>query len=59
MKTNKPTNAFAPHEVNRFQAPLALASVIFMVLIILNGLLAKPAPNLLMILYGMAGTFTY
>ena len=57
MKTNKPTNAFAPHEVNRFQAPLALASVFFMVLIILNGLLAKPAPNLLMILYGMAGTF--
>lgn len=56
MKTNKPTNAFAPHEVNRFQAPLALASVFFMVLITLNGLLAKPNPNLLMILYGAAGS---
>ena len=33
MKSNKPIAAFAPHEVNRFIAPLALASVFFMVLI--------------------------
>ncbi len=57
MKSNMPTNAFAPHEVNRFQAPLALASVFFMVVITLEGLLARPVINPYMILYGMAGSF--
>jgi diguanylate cyclase (GGDEF)-like protein len=56
MKSNKPITAFAPHEVNRFLAPIELASVFFMVLILLNGLLAEPDPNLSMILYGIAGT---
>src|SRR5678815_1705048 len=56
MKSNKPITAFAPHEVNRFLAPLALAAAFFMVLILLEGLLAKPDPNILMILYGIAGT---
>lgn len=57
MKSSKPTTAFAPHEVNRFLAPLALASVFFMVVIILQGLLAEPAQNLYMVLYGIAGSF--
>lgn len=56
MKSNKPITAFAPHEVNRFLAPLALASAFFMLLILLTGLLAKQAPNIAMILYGIAGT---
>jgi diguanylate cyclase (GGDEF)-like protein len=56
MKSNKPINAFAPHEVNRFLAPLALASVFFMVIITLDGMLAKPAPNLLTILYGIGSS---
>jgi diguanylate cyclase (GGDEF)-like protein len=56
VKSNKPITAFASHEVNRFIAPLALASVFFMVLISADGLLAKPDPNLSMILYGIAGT---
>jgi len=56
MKSNKPTNAFAPHEMNRFQAPLALASVFFMVVIALDGLLAKPLINPYMIAYGITGS---
>jgi len=56
MKSNKPLTAFAPHEVNRFLAPLMLATVFFMVLILLEGLLARPNPNVYMILYGIAGT---
>ena len=56
MKSNKPIAAFAPHEVNRFLAPVALASAFFMMLISLDGLLASPDPNLPMILYGIAGT---
>ncbi|MEP7134408.1 MAG: sensor domain-containing diguanylate cyclase [Chloroflexota bacterium] len=55
MKSNKPITAFAPHEVNRFLAPLALASVFFMVIITLDGMLAKPVPNPLTILYGIGG----
>ncbi len=57
MKSNKPITAFAPHEVNRFLAPLALASVYFMVVILLDGAIARPDPNLYMIMYGIAGTF--
>jgi len=56
MKSNKPTNAFAPHEMNRFQAPLALASVFFMVVIALDGLVAKPLINPYMIAYGIIGS---
>jgi len=56
MKSNRPITAFAPHEVNRFLAPLALASVCFMVLILLDGILADPVPNSYMIIYGVAGT---
>ena len=56
MKSNKPITAFAPHEVNRFIAPLARASVVFMVIITLDGILAKPNPNLLTIFYGIGGT---
>ena len=56
MKSTKPINAFAPHEVNRFQAPLVLASVFFMVVIALDGILAKPLPNLYMTLYGVASS---
>jgi diguanylate cyclase (GGDEF)-like protein len=55
MKSNKPTNAFAPHEMNRFQAPLALASVFFMIVIALDGLIAKPLINRHMIAYGIIG----
>jgi len=55
MKSNKPTNAFAPHEMNRFLAPLVLASVFFMIVIVLEGLLAQPTRNPAMILYGIAG----
>lgn len=57
MKSAKPTTAFAPHEVNRFLAPLALASVFFMVVIVLEGLVAQPTRNPAMILYGVVGSF--
>ena len=56
MKSNKPIAAFAPHEVNRFLAPIALASVFFMVAILLNGVIARPTPNLSMVFYGIGGT---
>jgi diguanylate cyclase (GGDEF)-like protein len=57
MKSSKPITAFAPHEVNRFLAPISLTAVFFMVFILLDGLLTKPNPNLSMIFYGVAGTF--
>lgn len=56
MKSNKPTNAFAPHEMNRFQAPLTLASVFFMVVIALEGLLSKPLIDPYMVAYGVIGS---
>ncbi len=56
MKSNKPITAFAPHEVNRFLAPIALASLVFMVIITLDGILAKPNANLLTTFYGIGGT---
>ncbi|MEP6894689.1 MAG: hypothetical protein ABI986_03685, partial [Chloroflexota bacterium] len=56
MKSNKPITAFAPHEVNRFLAPLVLAAIFFIALIICFGLLIKPNPNIAMIIYGVMGT---
>ena len=55
MKNREPITAFSPHEVNRFLAPLALASMVFMVFIILNGVLQIPGPNPYMISYGILG----
>jgi len=55
MKSRGPITAFAPHEVNRFLAPLALATTFFMLVLIINGALAEPRPNLYLVYYGVAG----
>jgi diguanylate cyclase (GGDEF)-like protein len=55
MKNREPITAFSPHEVNRFLAPLALASLVFLVFIILNGMFQNPGPNAYMIVYGILG----
>jgi len=57
MKSRGPITAFAPHEVNRFLAPLALATTFFMLVLIINGALTEPRPNLYMVYYGVAGIF--
>jgi len=57
MKSKRPITAFSPHEVKRFIALATLAIVLFMVIIVVDGALAKPTPNLLMILYGLGGIF--
>jgi len=55
MKSNKPITAFAPNEVSRFLAPIALASVFFMMVILLEGILAGPTPNVYAAVYGIIG----
>ena len=57
MKSNKPIAAFAPHEVNRFMAPIVLASVLFMVVFFLEGIVAEPVSNRYLIFYGISGIF--
>ena len=54
MKNRKPLRPFAPRAVRRFVLPLTLASIFFMAVIILDGMLAEPRPNYIAIVYGTA-----
>lgn len=54
MKSRKPITSFASREVQRFILPLTLASIFFMAMIILDGVLVEPVPNILTIIYGIA-----
>jgi diguanylate cyclase (GGDEF)-like protein len=55
MKSRRPINAFAPQEVRRFVAPLSLATVLFMMVIVLDGLFNRPTPNVYTSLLGIGG----
>jgi len=55
MKSRRPVTAFTPHEIQQFAAPLALTSILILAIIALDGALAQPLPNLLTIVYGVAG----
>ena len=52
MKSRKPTGSFAPHEIQRLILPIAVASIIIMSILILEGLLNGAASNIEMIVYG-------
>jgi len=56
VKSNKPITAFAPHEVNRFLAPMMLTSVLLMIIILFNGMVTQTASSDYMIVYGVIGT---
>jgi len=57
MKSRGSLTAFAPHEVNRFLAPLALATILFMLVVSITGAFSEPIPNQYMIFYGVMGLF--
>lgn len=57
MKNRRPINAFAPQEVRRFVAPLSLATVLFMMVIALDGIFSQPTPNFYTSLLGVGGVF--
>ena len=57
MKNRSLITAFAPLELNRFLAPLALATLFFMMVLILDGILVESSPDPYLILYGFAGIF--
>jgi len=54
MKNKKPATPFAPPEIQRFILPFTLASIFFMAVLILDGVLVEPAPNVITIIYGIA-----
>jgi diguanylate cyclase (GGDEF)-like protein len=54
MKNRRPITPFAPREVRRFVLPLTLASIFFLVIMILAGVLVEPFPNIITIIYGVA-----
>jgi diguanylate cyclase (GGDEF)-like protein len=54
MKNRKPITAFAPHEISRFIAAPALAIIVVMAIIILDGALADPI-NPYLVIYGIFG----
>ena len=55
MKSTRPITAFAPHEIKRFMAPIAVATILLMGVIVLEGVLTRPQPDLWLILYGLFG----
>ena len=55
MKSSRTITAFSPLEVKRFIAPATLAILLGMAIIVLDGALAKPHPNLSMMIYGFGG----
>ncbi|HEY3477136.1 MAG TPA: sensor domain-containing diguanylate cyclase [Anaerolineales bacterium] len=52
MKSRKPTGSFAPHEIQLFILPIAIASIIIMSILIFEGLRNGAAANIDLILYG-------
>jgi diguanylate cyclase (GGDEF)-like protein len=51
MKSRKPAGSFAPHELQQFILPIAIASIIIMVILITEDLLSGPPLNINLIFY--------
>ena len=60
MKSRKPAGSFAPHELQQFISPIAISSIMIMVVLITEDLLNGPPLNVKVILYAsiiIIGTF--
>jgi diguanylate cyclase (GGDEF)-like protein len=60
MKSRKPVGSFAPHELQRFILPIAISSILIMVVLITDELLNGPPLDINLILYAslvIIGTF--
>ena len=51
MKSKRPTTSFAPHEIRRFILPLTLATILILILVIVDNFLNESQPNIPLLAY--------